>query len=195
MPLTIEYIDPAELVPAPYNPRRIAPGALKRLARLMDEHGFVNPVIARRADRLILSGHQRIKANALRDRPDRRVPVVFVDDIDDDRAKALNVALNNRSAAGEFDEARLAELVGELAGADVDLPAVTGFALGEVRSLLASLEAIEPAPGFDWHAQAPPSADVLLIFELSREQYEKVRGELDRLIAREDLTCHVRMEE
>ena len=192
MPLTIEYVDPATLKPAAYNPRRIRPAALKRLVRLLDEHGFVNPVIARRSDRLILGGHQRIKANALRERPDRLVPVVFVDDIDDRQAKALNVALNNPAAGGEFDVPRLAELVGELADAGVDLPAATGFPPAEIRSLLATLDALEP-PTMPEEA-APPQADILVIFELTRQQYEKVKPQLDALIAGHELTCHVRME-
>ena len=191
MPLTIEYVAPDTLVPAGYNPRRIAPAALERLARLMDEHGFVNPVIARRADRVILGGHQRIKANALRATPDPLVPVVFIDGIDDDRAKALNIALNNPSAAGEFDGARLDGLMRDLAGADMDLPGLTGFAEAEVAAMLATLELPEAVVASPV-GHADLAGEVLVIFELTGPQYETVKLRLDELIAEFGLTCHVR---
>lgn len=48
--LRIEYVAPATLKPAPYNPRRMDPAALKRLVALLDAHGFVDPIVARRSD-------------------------------------------------------------------------------------------------------------------------------------------------
>lgn len=136
MKLEVEYVRPDSLRPAPYNPRRISREALKQLARLLDEHGFVDPVIARREDRLVIGGHQRVRANALRNRPDDLIPAVFLEGISDARTKALNVALNNPKAQGEFDLPRLGELLDELAGQEVRLPDLTGFDGQQIADLV-----------------------------------------------------------
>lgn len=138
--ISIEYVDPAELTPAAYNPRTISEEALDRLAGLLDTHGFVDPIIARAEDRLVVGGHQRLKANALRERPDTRVPVVFLAGVSDAQAKALNIALNNTEAQGAYDQTRLADLLAEIDATGIDLSETTGFPPDDVDSLLASLD-------------------------------------------------------
>ncbi len=173
MTLDITYVDPAELRPAAYNPRTISDAALRRLAALLETHGFVDPIIARRADRLVIGGHQRLRANAMRDRPDARVPVVFLDGISDAQAKALNVALNNAEAQGRYDDDRLAELLGEI-GDEVDLSAATGFAaeaLAELTGEPLELDAMD---------EIPPSYQVVVECtgeDHQRELYERLTGE------------------
>lgn len=55
----------------------------------------------------------------------KTVPVIYLDDIDDARAAALNVVLNNRAAQGDGDEEKLAALLPGLSdGFDATL---TGF--------------------------------------------------------------------
>ncbi len=73
MPINIEYVSPDKLNPSPYNPRRIDDESLRRLVKLLDSHGFVDPVIARKEDKVLIGGHQRLKANELRQKPDERV--------------------------------------------------------------------------------------------------------------------------
>ena len=182
MKVAVEYVEPGSLRPAPYNPRRASGEALKRLARLLDAHGFVDPVIARRSDRMLIGGHQRLKANALRQTPDTLVPVVFLDDIDDARAKALNVALNNSAAQGVFDLPALGELLSELAEQDVPLPAVTGFSEDEIANLLGELDAPAP-PG---EVEIPESFQV--VAEVESEAAQKAL--YDELSAR-GLKCRL----
>ena len=174
----IEYVDPAALKPAPWNPRRISKGALKRLAGLLDAHGFVDPVIARREDRLIVGGHQRIRANSLRSRPDERVPVVFLEGLSDEQAKALNIALNNPHAQGEYDEEILADLLAEIELGDFDAPAVTGFSETEIAAIV--------GPGDQPAGPEPAEAVVPECYQVvaecrdegrQRELYERLTGE------------------
>ena len=133
--LEVEYVKPEALSPAEYNPRQISEAALRRLANLLDAHGFVDPIIARREDGLVIGGHQRLKANALRAKPDERVPVVFLDGIDDARAKALNIALNNPAAQGEYDAEKLTGLLVELNAGELDVPEFTGFGEAELARM------------------------------------------------------------
>ena len=46
-------------------------------------------------------------------------------------------------------------------------------------------------------AAAGPARDqtVLLIFEMPRRQFHRLKGQFDKLIARHDLVCHLRFEE
>ena len=177
--LRIEYVPPESLKAAAYNPRRMPAEALRRLAALLDRHGFVTPVIARRRDRLIIGGHQRIRANALRRKPDARVPVVFLDDVSDARAKALNVALNNAEAQGRFDLAKLADVLDGLGGCEPDLPVLTGFSEPEIAELLGTLNGPaapvleeELAEVFQVVVEVPSEAEQRRVYDrMTREGY------------------------
>jgi len=136
----IEYIDPDDLNPAPYNPRRASDEALKRLAGLMDVHGFIDPVIARKEDGLVIGGHQRLKANKLRANPDATVPVVFLAGVSDTRAKALNIALNNQEAQGEYDMPMLADLLQDIDTGEFEVPEFTAFSEDDIAGLMHGLD-------------------------------------------------------
>ena len=112
------------------------------MRRSLAEFGFVEPVVARSEDKMIVGGHQRVLAyHALLEQrgedPDQHsVPVVFVEGMSDERAKLLNLALNRIS--GEWDYDKLAGLFEEL-GAEWsdDLHGLTGFDAREVEDILA----------------------------------------------------------
>jgi len=60
--LTIEQVAIDDLRPDPANPRRISDEELESLTRSMRSFGFVQPVLARRADGVVIGGHQRLVA-------------------------------------------------------------------------------------------------------------------------------------
>ena len=66
-----------ELRPDPANPRRISDDQLEALTRSLKEFGFVQPVLARREDKTIIGGHQRLLA--ARRLGYKSVPVIFLD--------------------------------------------------------------------------------------------------------------------
>lgn len=134
--MKIRRLKIADLRPAAYNPRRISPAALARLERSIDTFGLVDPIVVnRRTGWTVVSGHQRLKVLAKRGAT--AVDCVIVD-LSPAREKALNVALNNPSIAGEWDERALAKLLRELQGPDLDL---TGFDVDEVDKILRGVEA------------------------------------------------------
>ena len=135
-PLQIEYVPADSLNPDEGNPREMTQSALERLAKLLDAHGFVDPIIARRGDGLIIGGHQRLRANAMRQTPDEAVPVVYLPGLSDARCKALNVALNNQEAQGTFDVPKLGDLLAGLADAgEFDVPEFTAFSAEDIAAM------------------------------------------------------------
>jgi ParB-like chromosome segregation protein Spo0J len=107
--ISVEEVPLEQLREDPTNARRTNWAELEALTRSLDAFGFVQPVGARREDRMIIAGHQRLVAARRAGRT--TVPVIFLD-IDLPRARALGLALNR--IAGTWDEALLARLLAEL---------------------------------------------------------------------------------
>jgi DNA modification methylase len=124
-----------DLRPDPANPRRISDSELDALTRSLREFGFVQPVLARRDDKLVVGGHQRLVA--ARRLGWKTVPVIFLD-VSQEQAHVLNLALNKIS--GEWDQDLLARLLADLQQTpDVDL-SLSGFEPVEITALLKHLE-------------------------------------------------------
>jgi hypothetical protein len=88
-----------QLAPAPYNPRRISPKALKGLQESLGAFGVVQPIVWNKRSKHIVGGHQRVRG--LRAMGETEAPVVVVD-LDPEKEKALNLTLNNPKIEGEF---------------------------------------------------------------------------------------------
>jgi len=138
MAITIEHLPIDSLHPDAANPRRISDAELEALTRSIGQFGFLDPVIARREDRVVIGGHQRLLA--ARRLGMKTVPVVLVD-LTLEQARLLNVALNKIS--GTWDEELLARLLADLKPIDgLDLT-LTGFEEDELEKLLRSLDVRE----------------------------------------------------
>ena len=139
-PLTIEQVPIDQLRPDPANPRRISDEELDALTRSLRQFGFVQPVLARKEDGVVIGGHQRLVA--ARRLGLSTVPVTWLD-VSAEQARLLNLALNK--IGGSWDEQLLARLLADLqATPDIDL-SLTGFGEDEVRDLLRSLETRDKA--------------------------------------------------
>jgi ParB/RepB/Spo0J family partition protein len=75
--LAVEQVAIDSLRPDPANPRRISEEELDALTRSIRAWGFVEPVVARREDALVVGGHQRLVA--ARRAGLTSVPVVWLD--------------------------------------------------------------------------------------------------------------------
>jgi DNA modification methylase len=134
--LQIVRVPTDELHPDPANPRRIGAAELETLTRSLQQFGFVDPIIARHDDHVVIGGHQRLVA--ARRLGWTEVPVIFVD-LDPHQAHLLNLALNKIS--GEWDEALLARLLADLQVVpDLDIH-LSGFGDDEIQRLLKQLDA------------------------------------------------------
>jgi len=134
----IEQVAIDLLRPDPANPRRISEDELDSLERSLRQFGFVQPVLARLEDGVVIGGHQRLVA--ARRLGLTSVPVIYLD-LSAEQARLLGLALNRIS--GSWDDALLARLLADLqATPDLDL-SLSGFADDEVKDLLRSLEVRE----------------------------------------------------
>lgn len=131
--MNIEKISAARLNPAAYNPRKdLKPGdkEYEKLKRSIAEFGYVEPVIWNRQTGNVVGGHQRLKV--LIDLGHTEIDCVVVD-LDLQREKALNIALNK--IQGDWDESKLASLMADFDAEAFDV-SLTGFDAAEVDALL-----------------------------------------------------------
>ena len=130
--MLIERKRTADLIPADYNPRKdLKPGdpEYDKLKRSMEQFGYVEPVIWNKTTGRLVGGHQRLKV--LMDMGVTEVECVVVE-LDEEREKALNIALNKIS--GDWDKDKLMLLISDLQGADFDV-FLTGFDPAEIDDL------------------------------------------------------------
>jgi site-specific DNA-methyltransferase (adenine-specific) len=124
----------ADLELMPGNPRR---GDVDAVAHSLSRFGQRKPIVARRADKVVIAGNHTLRAARQLGWSD--IAVVFTDD-DDATAKAYSLADNRTAELGGYDNAELAELIGEVQEADPELLAATGWTDGDLQGLLAQLE-------------------------------------------------------
>ena len=120
--MEIVKVDINELISPEYNPRQITDDEMGKLKNSINEFGYIAPIIVNKYNNHIIGGNQRYEA--LKSLGYTDVDVVFVDEPDLNREKALNIALNKIS--GEWDFVKLADIIDELELNDFDIP-LTGF--------------------------------------------------------------------
>jgi DNA modification methylase len=130
--MKIEKLKTKLLLPADYNPRKdLKPGDAEydKLKRSIEQFGYVEPVIWNKTTGRVVGGHQRLKV--LLDLGMNEVECVVIE-MDEEKEKALNIALNKIS--GDWDKDKLALLIADLQGADFDV-SLTGFDPAELDDL------------------------------------------------------------
>ena len=130
--MQIEKLKTERLIPADYNPRKdLKPGdsEYEKLKRSIEQFGYVEPVIWTKTTGRVVGGHPRLKV--LLDMGITEVECVVIE-MDEEKEKALNIALNKIS--GDWDKDKLALLIADLQGADFDV-SLTGFEPEELDAL------------------------------------------------------------
>lgn len=138
--MNIQKIKIDKINPAAYNPRRdLQPGDedYEKLKRSMNTFGNVEPLVWNSRTGNLVGGHQRLKI--LIERGEKEVEVSVVD-LDSEKEKALNLALNKIS--GDWDQEKLGHLLDELMKSpDFDVT-LTGFDIPEISEILDQLEQV-----------------------------------------------------
>ena len=130
--MIIEKIPVEKLQPAKYNPRKdLKPGdpEFEKLKRSVEEFGYVEPIIWNSRTGVVIGGHQRLKV--LQHLGYTEVDCVVLD-LDEQKEKALNVALNKIS--GAWDIPLLTALLKDLDESGFDTT-LTGFDVSEMSDL------------------------------------------------------------
>lgn len=130
--MEIQKISVDRLIPATYNPRKdLKPGdpEFEKLKRSVEEYGYVEPIIWNRRTGMVIGGHQRLKV--LQHLGYTEVDCVVLD-IDEQKEKALNVALNKIS--GDWDMPLLTALLKDLNEGGFDAT-ITGFDVTELSAM------------------------------------------------------------
>lgn len=127
--MEIKNMNIADLKPAKYNPRKdLKPGdkEYEQLKKSIVAFGYVDPIIVNSRNNVVIGGHQRLKVLAELGNTTVDVSVV---DLDEQKEKALNVALNKIS--GEWDMPLLQDILFELNTDGFDLDSI-GFSMDEL---------------------------------------------------------------
>jgi ParB-like chromosome segregation protein Spo0J len=127
--MIIEQIPIDRINPAPYNPRLdLRPGEplYEKIRRSIEEFDLVEPLVWNKRTGNLVGGHQRLKVLKAQGLKEVQCAVV---DLPLEREKILNLALNK--ALGDWDEPKLADVLGELnaladINSEIDLD-MTGF--------------------------------------------------------------------
>ena len=124
------------LCPAAYNPRKkLKPGdkEYEKIKNSIQEFGYVEPIIVN-YDMTVIGGHQRL--TVLKDLGYTEVQCVEVHIEDENKVKALNVALNK--ITGSWNEQLLADLIVDLQTANFNTD-FTGFEAPEIEQLFSKV--------------------------------------------------------
>ena len=130
--MDIRKVSVERLQPAKYNPRKdLKPGdpEFEKLKRSVEEFGYVEPIIWNERTGVVVGGHQRLKV--LMHLGYTEVDCVVLD-IDEQKEKALNIALNKIS--GDWDMPLLTALLQDLNDGGYDAT-LTGFDVAEMSEL------------------------------------------------------------
>ncbi|KKN68002.1 hypothetical protein LCGC14_0455580 [marine sediment metagenome] len=189
-----DSVSRADLHLADYNPRTISKKMLSELCESLVTYGFVQPVVVRKEDGLVIGGHQRLAAyDALVAEHGENVlpggvPVVYVDGLDDREVKILNLTLNK--VQGSWDYEKLPIVVQEILDgvdlniADEDLEvSVAGFDFAEINDLLDL--SIQPDLGEVEPFEKISSGERVLTYRLPEEAADEVEAILLRFGADE----------
>ena len=125
-----------ELRPATYNPRKkLKPGdkEYEKIKNSIQEFGYVEPIIVN-YDMTVIGGHQRL--TVLRDLGYTAAQCVVLHIEDENKVKALNIALNK--ITGAWNEQLLADLLVDLQSVDFNMD-LTGFEAPEIEQLFSKV--------------------------------------------------------
>lgn len=119
-----------DITPAGYNPRKLLkPGdtEYEALSNSIDRFGLVEPLVFNTRTKTLVGGHQRL--NVLLAHGEEEAEVVLID-VDADKEKLLNIALNK--IEGDWDFGKLEALFKEIDDEDIKF---TGFSQEELNNM------------------------------------------------------------
>jgi DNA methylase/ParB-like nuclease family protein len=137
--IAITYRAVTSLVPDPANPRRHTKKQIEKIARSIEEFGFNVPILID-ATLKVIAGHGRLLACVALGWSE--VPTIQLDHLSASQARAFMVADNRLGELSTWDDALLAQQLGELSMVDLDFNIeATGFEIAEIDLRIGGREA------------------------------------------------------
>ena len=137
--MQIEKANINELISPDWNPRQITEEELEKLKTSIKEFGYVDPIIVNQHNNHIVGGNQRYLA--LKELGYNEVEVLYINEPNIQKEKAMNLALNKIS--GDWDQDKLDIILEEIQLSDIDIT-LTGFDEIEFTNLSDDEEYIIP---------------------------------------------------
>lgn len=173
---------------AEYNPRvELKEGdyEYERLKRSVEEFGYVEPIIINTTTGNVVGGHQRL--TVLKDLGYEEVDCIYIT-VDENKEKALNVALNKIDGRWDFD--KLKDLFLDLRDFDIDL-SITGFSDFEIDEMnldgLPELEIEKEEDDVTRDTQEYLSFGSVKV-PLSDDELEELKARFDAYVAENGIT-------
>lgn len=150
--MNIEYKNPNDLLPYARNSKLHPKDQIDKIARQIDQVGFLVPVIVDK-DNVIITGHGRtLAAKAL---GLDKIPTLKLENLTEEQVNAFRIA-DNKVSESNWDLPALAFELGTLERLNIDLT-LTGFDLAEVKNILSSFNGTELRPGVESGENNPTS--------------------------------------
>jgi DNA modification methylase len=155
----VEYVPLASILPNPTNPRRHSRQQINALAHSIQAFGFNAPILIDRENR-ILAGHGRLEAAGLIGLEE--VPVIRLEHLTEQQAKAYMLADNKLTDRSGWDDAKVAIILKDLSEMALEFEIeATGFETAEIdlriQSLDPSEDVTDSADEFEGSAGPPVS--------------------------------------
>lgn len=170
--MEILTIPVSQLKYAPYNPRKINKKEKEKLKRSIEEFGYIEPIVWNRYTGHVVGGNQRLAV--LKELGVEEVEAVVVE-LDLDKEKALNLALNRISGTWDFE--KLQGILNEL---DSIMKEMSGFDEQEINRILGIWEDSPYTFKLPKVQYEPAGLVVDLDDLLDKEKYETLINEIEQ---------------
>ena len=165
-----------DLTPADYNPRMdLKPGdkEYEKLRRSIQEFGYVDTIIWNEQTGNIVGGHQRLKV--MKELGFQEVTVSVVD-LDEQKEKALNIALNK--IEGDWDKGLLKDLLQDIDTGDFDM-SLTGFDNDELEKLMTDGEEFTERPEKEFTEELLEEHNYVVLYFDNKMDWQTAKDKLD----------------
>lgn len=149
-------IDRRQIANADYNPRQITPAQRRKLGQSIKRFKLVESLVWNVRTGNLVGGHQRISLIDDYEGKDAYSITVSKIDVDEATEKAINIALNNPEAQGQYDYELLASLVENINATSPQLVSDAGFDPANLSQIFGDDFLVGPAAD-----QARDDADTL----------------------------------
>lgn len=175
--------DPSTLEPYPFNARRHSKDDIKKLAKYIQNVGYINPVIIDEKN-MILAGHKR--ALACMEAGLKNIDCFVIEGLTDDQKKAYIIADNQFTLVGKWDEDLLKQELNDLM-IEINLnPLEIGFDMKTLKKLDIQLDMDSGSPKKEEVLE--PDEEFIVIVEASNEDEQ---SKLYEEFTKRGLSCKI----